>query len=145
MVWSSGCSPNLVEAPLRKQRAMAAARRCFVRALDTAGRIPAQVTTDGHEAYPRASREAVGERAHHRTSRDKNTRIAPDHRGSKQRSCPLRGFGNFAAAGRFCSAFEEQRQYLRAPARSGASVALAGRRRRCHERRAGIIAAPAAA
>jgi len=82
---------------------MDAARRFLVRALDTAGRIPAQVTTDGHEAYPRASRETVGESAHHRTSRDKNKRIAQDHRGSKQRSYPLRGFGNFAAAARCCS------------------------------------------
>ncbi len=145
MVWSSGCSPNLVEAPLSKQRAMDAARRFLVRALDTAGRIPAQVTTDGHEAYPRASRETVGESAHHRTSRDKNTRIARDHRGSKQRSYPLRGFGNFAAAARCCSGFEEQRQYCRAPARSGAIVAPADRRRRFHERWGGIIAALAAA
>ena len=71
---------NLVEALLRKQRDMAAARRCFVRARDTAGQVPAQVTTDGHAAYPRAIRETVGESVHHRASRDTNKRIEHDHR-----------------------------------------------------------------
>ena len=46
---------NLVEALLSEQRDMDAARRFFVRALDVAGQVPAQVTTDGHDAYPRHS------------------------------------------------------------------------------------------
>ncbi|MDP9312923.1 MAG: hypothetical protein M3R24_18885, partial [Chloroflexota bacterium] len=33
--------------------------------------------------------------------------------GAKQRSYPMRGFGNFDAASRFCRAFDEQRQYFR--------------------------------
>ena len=57
---------NRVEALLSKKRAMAAARRCFVRARDTAGQVPAHVTTDGHDAYPRAIRETLGESVHHR-------------------------------------------------------------------------------
>ncbi len=36
-----------------------------------------------------------------------------DHRGIKQRYYPMRGFGNFDAAARFCRAFDEQRQYFR--------------------------------
>ncbi len=136
---------NLVEALLSKQRAMAAAQRFFVRALDTAGQVPAHVTTDGHDAYPRAIRETLGESVHHRTSRDKNKRIEHDHRGLQQRSYPMRGFGSFDSAARCCSTFEEQRQYFRAQARPGAIVSLADRRRRFQDRWAGIIAELAAA
>jgi len=57
----------------------------------------------------------------------------------------MRGFGSFAAAARFCTGFEEQRQYFRAQARSGEPVALAERRRRFQDRWAGIIAELAAA
>ncbi len=32
---------------------------------------------------------------------------------AKQRYYPMRGFGNVAAASRFCRAFDEQRQYFR--------------------------------
>ncbi len=148
--WYSRCRAldrdgNLVEALRSKKRVMDAAQRFFVRALDTAGQVPAQVTTDGHDAYPRAIRETLGDSAHHRTSRYKNKRIEQDYRGSKQRYCSMCGFGNFAAAARFCTGFEEQRQYFRAQARSGEIVSLADRRRRFHERRAGIIAESAAA
>jgi len=54
-------------------------------------------------------------------SRDKNNRIEQDHRGIKQRYDPMRGFGRFAAAARYCAAFEEQRQYFRAQGRSQAA------------------------
>jgi len=64
---------------------------------------------DGHDAYPRAIREILGDGVAHRTSRYKNKRLAQDHRGVKQRYYPLRGFGSFASAARFCTAFEEQR------------------------------------
>ncbi len=119
---------------------MAAARRFFVRARDTAGQVPAHVTTDGHDADPRASRATLGESVHHRTSRDKHKRIAQEHRGVKQRDSPLRGFGAFDSAARCCSACEEQRQYCRAQARSGAPVSLAARRRRFQERWAAVMA-----
>ncbi len=76
----------------------------------------------------------------HRTSRYKNNRIEQDHRGIKQRYYPLRGFGNFAAAARFCTGFEEQRQYFRAQARSDESVSLAERRHRFQERWASLMA-----
>ncbi len=42
-----------------------------------------------------------------------NHTIEQDHRGIKQRYYPMRGFGNFDAAARFCRAFDEQRQYFR--------------------------------
>ncbi len=124
---------------------MDAAQRFFARALDSAGQAPAQVTTDGHDAYPRAIRETLGPGVQHRTSRYKNNQIEQDHRGVKQRYYPMRGFGSFAAAARCCRAFEEQRQYFRAAARSGEAVSLADRRRVFQERWAAVIAVMAVA
>src|SRR5215218_2802835 len=124
---------------------MAAAQRFFARTLDIADRAPEQVTTDGHDAYPRATRETLGDGVTHRTSQYKNNLIEQDHRGIKQRYYPMRGFGSFTSASRFCSAFEEQRQYFRAQARSGEPVSLADRRRRFQERWAAIMAESAAA
>jgi len=131
---------NLVEALLSERRDMAAAQRFFARALDLVGHAPEHVTTDGHDASPRAIRETLGDAVSHRTSRYKNNRIAQDHRGVKQRDYPLRGFGSFTSAARCCSGFEEQRQYFRAQARSGEPVSLAARRRRFQERWAEVMA-----
>jgi len=103
------------------------------------------VTTDGHDAYPRTSRETLGAGVAQRTSRYTNKRIAQDHRGVKHRSYPLRGFGAFASAARFGPAFEEQRQYFRAVTRSGEAVSLADRRCVFQERWATIMAELAAA
>jgi len=135
---------NLVEALLSEQRDMEAAQRFFARALDTVGHAPEQVTTDGHDAYPRAIRETLGPEVAHRCSRYKNNRIEQDHRGIKQRYYPMRGFGSFAAAARFCPAFEEQRHYFRAVARSGEVASLADRRRVFQDRWATIMAEVAA-
>jgi putative transposase len=131
---------NLVEALLSERRDMAAAQRFFAQALEVAEQAPEQVTTDGHDAYPRAIRETLGDGASHRTSRYKNNRIEQDHRSIKQRYYPMRGFGSFASAARFCAGFEEQRQYFRVQARSGEPVSLAERRRRFQERWAAVMA-----
>ncbi len=131
---------NLVETLLSEKRDMAAAQRFFAQALDIAGHAPEQVTTDGHDAYPRAIHGTLGDRVAHRTSRYKNNRIEQDHRGIKQRYYPLRGFGSFVSAARFCRAFEEQRQYFRAQARSDERISLAERRQRFQDRWATIIA-----
>jgi transposase-like protein len=121
---------NLVDVLLSERRDMEATQRFFRQALDTAGSAPAQVTTDGHDAYPRAIRETLGDAVTHRTNRYKNNRIEQDHRSLKQRYYPMRGFGSFASAARFCLAFEEQRQYFRAVAQRGERIPLA--ERRCH-------------
>ncbi len=136
---------NLVEALLSEQRDMAAAQQFCAAALAATGHAPTHVTTDGHDAYPRAIRETPGDGVFHRTSRYKNKRIVQDHRGSKQRYHPMRGFGAFAAAARCCAGFAEQRQYFRAQARSDERVSLAERRRRFQERYAAVMAALAAA
>jgi putative transposase len=136
---------NLIEALLSETRDMDAAQRFFAGALAAAGHVPQQVTTDGHDAYPRAIRETLGPGVCHRTSRYKNNRIEPDHRGVKQRYSPMRGFGSFLAAARFCPAYEEQRQYFRAVRRRGERISLAARRRWFQDRWAAVITAMTAA
>jgi len=131
---------NLVEALLSEQRDMDAAQRFFARALDAAGHAPEQVTTDGHDAYPRAIRETLGDGVFHRTSRYKNKRIEQGHRAIKQRYYPMRGSGAFVPAARFCVGFEEQRQYFRAVNQRGDRVALMEQRCRFRERWATIMA-----
>jgi transposase-like protein len=136
---------NLVDVRLSPTRDMDAAQRFFAQALDIVGHAPEQVTTDGHDAYPRAIRETLGPGVRHRTSQYLNNRIEQDHRGIKQRYYPMRGFGSFVAAARFCSAFEEQRQYFRPVTRSGERISLAERRCRFQERWAAVMAELAAA
>ena len=55
------------------------------------------------------------------------------------------GFGSFASAARFCSAFDELRQSLRARGRRGEGVPLAEQRRRFVGRWHALIADMAAA
>ena len=45
-----------------------------------------------------------------------------DHRAVKQRYYPMRGFGSFESASRFCTAFDELRQYFRVRSRGEAHV-----------------------
>ncbi len=75
---------NLVEALLSEKRDMAAAQQFFAQALDVTGHAPEPVTTDGHDAYPRAIRETLGDGVAQRTRRYKNKRIEQDHRGVQQ-------------------------------------------------------------
>jgi putative transposase len=124
---------------------MAAAQRFFASALEIASDAPEQVTTDGHDAYPRAIRETLGDGVFHHTSRYKNNRMEQDHRGIKQRYYPMRGFGSFASAARFCACFEELRQYFRAITRSDERVSPAERRRLFQERWGAVMAELAAA
>jgi transposase-like protein len=121
---------NLVDSMLSQTRDMAAAKRFFERARLVAGHVPEKVTTDGHDAYPRAVREVLGAGVVQRCSRYLNNRMEQDHRGIKQRYYPMRGFGSFVAAARFCSAHDELREHLRTRHRLNEAVSLAERRRR---------------
>jgi putative transposase len=116
---------NLVDSLLSETRDMAAAQRFFTRGRAVVGHAPEKVTTDGHDAYPRAIRETLGEQVIHRTSRYMNNRIEQDHRGIKQRYYPMRGFGSVATAARFCSAHDEVRDYFRYRTRLNEQVPLA--------------------
>ena len=104
---------NLVDSRLSEKRDMDAAKQFFAQALAVVGHAPETVTTDGHRSYPRAVRETLGYEVAHRTNVYLNNRIEHDHRGIKQRYDPMRGFGSFASAARFCRAFDEVRQFFR--------------------------------
>ena len=80
---------TLVDSMLSETRDMEAAKRFFAQALDVVGHAPEKVTTDGHDAYPRAIRETLGPQVRHRTSRYMNNRMEQDHRGVKQRYYPM--------------------------------------------------------
>ena len=92
---------NLVDSLLSVHRDMEAAKRFFTAALEVAEQPPEKVTTDGHDSYPRAIRETLGDEVIHRCNPYLNNRLEQDHRGIKQRYYPMRGFGNFEAASRF--------------------------------------------
>jgi transposase-like protein len=115
---------NLVDSMLSAQRDLEAARRFFTRSLEVVGHTPEKVTTDGHDAYPRAIREALGERVVHRCSRYMNNRMEQDHRGIKGRYRPMRGFGSFGSAARFSLAHDEVRDYFRHRTRMNEVVPL---------------------
>jgi putative transposase len=49
----------------------------------------------------------------HRCSRYLNNKIERDHRGIKRRYHSMRGFGALHSAARFCSAYDDVREYFR--------------------------------
>ncbi|GHP00544.1 hypothetical protein KSF_105910 [Reticulibacter mediterranei] len=104
---------------------MDAAKRFFKQAVETVGHAPKRVTTDGHDAYPRAIYETLGGDVLHRCNHYLNNRVEQDHRGIKQRYYPMRGFGNFVSATQFCRAFDEVRQFFRFRTTIRQSVSLA--------------------
>ena len=81
--------------------------------METTGRKPNQVTSDKHASYPKAIRKTPGRKVEHRTSKYLNNPMEADHLCTKSRYKPMLGFKTFASAGRFSSAFEEMRNYLR--------------------------------
>jgi transposase-like protein len=125
---------NLVDSRLSEKRDMEAAKRFFRQALEVCGHAPERVTTDGHDSYPRAIRETLGGEVLHRCNPYLNNRLEQDHRGIKQRYYPMRGFGSFKSAARFCRAFDELRHYFRLPRTTGETVSLAQQRALFRER-----------
>ena len=120
---------QLIDSMLSEQRDKHAARRFLRRLLDVAEQRPLRVTTDRHPAYPRAVRWILGRKVQHRTNQYLNNFMEQDHRAVKQRYYPMRGFGSFASASRFCSAFDELRQYFRWRRGRGDRMPLAEQRR----------------
>ena len=60
---------NLVDSMLSEHRDMQAAKQFFNGAAEVVGHKPTRVTTDGHDAYPRAIRRILGRKVEHRTNR----------------------------------------------------------------------------
>jgi hypothetical protein len=77
---------------------MDAAQRFFRSARSMSNVPPTQVTTDGHDSYPRAIRETLGPKVKHRCSAYMNRRIERNHREVKQRYYPMLGFGALPSA-----------------------------------------------
>ena len=115
---------------------MSAAKGFLRAALQVSGETPDRVTTDGHDSYRRAIREELGVHVKHRTNRYLNNWIKQDHRGMKQRYGPMRAFGSFESAGRFCRAFDELRSFYRVPGVRGTRMSSAARRRHHQQRTA---------
>jgi len=103
---------NLVDTMLSTTRDLAAAKAIFKQATATVGHKPDRVTTDKHGSYPRAVRQSSERKVRHRTSQYLNNIIKQDHRGVKSRCYAMRGFGSVTSAARFCTAFDELRQYF---------------------------------
>ncbi len=76
----------------------------------------------------------------HRTNKYLNNRLEQDHRGIKQRYYPMRGFGSFDSAARFCSAFDEVRNYFRSRSTMKAFVSLLQQRQAFLQRLAALKA-----
>ena len=120
---------ELIDSMLSERRDKHAARRFLRRLVEITERKPARITTDLHPAYRRAIRWIIGRKAWHRTTQYLNNYTEQSHRAVKQRYYPMQGFGSFESASRFCSAFDELRQYFRVRRRGGAHVALTEQRR----------------
>jgi len=125
---------HLVDVSLSETRDLAAAKAFFRSARSVTQVAPDRVTTDGHEACPRAIREEFGKTVVHRTNQYLNNHLEQDHRGIKGRYRPMRGFKDIGAARRFCRAYDELRHVLRPMTFHKEPVSLA-RRRAIHVRR----------
>ena len=119
---------NLLDSMLSEKRDKHAARRFLRRLLDSAGLIPLRVTTDKHPAYAKSIRRIIGRKVTHRHNQYLNNRIEQDHRHIKQRYYPMLGFKRFDSASRFCTAFDELRNYLRVRKSKGEQVSASDRR-----------------
>jgi len=124
---------NLVDSLLSETRDRDAAKRFFARARTVVGHAPEKVTTDGHDAYPRAVRAERRPQVRHRTRRSMHKRMEQDHRGVKQRDSPMRGVGSFDAAARVCTAHDALHDHLRSRQRLTETVSVADQRRLFHE------------
>jgi putative transposase len=103
----------LIDVMLSEHRDLAAARASFRSAKAVTGVTPGQVTTDGHDAYPRAIRTELGKHVRHRTSRYLNNRVEQDHRGIKSRCRPMLGLTSTVSPARYCRGYDELRKLLR--------------------------------
>jgi putative transposase len=113
---------------LSEQRDRSAARLFLRRLINVTTYKPLRLTTDQHPAYGKANRWILGRKVLHRQSQYLNNRIEQDHRPIKQRYYLMLGFGHMESAQRFCSAFEELRQYLRIRPPFGGPASLSERR-----------------
>ena len=130
---------QLIDSMLSEHRDKHAARRFLRQLIEVAERRPARVTTDLHPAYRKAIRWIIGRRAKHRTTQYLNNYTEQSHRAIKQRYYPMRGFGSFESASRFCTAFDELNDHLRIRRRGERTPSLSTQRRQFAERWEALI------
>jgi len=123
-----------------ERRDMDAARCFFARSLEVVGHAHGKVATGGHDACPGTIRETLGEGVVHRRSQYLNNRTEQDHRGIEGHYHPMRGFGTFASASRFCSAHDEVRDSFRHRTRMREVVPVGVRREQFRARSAALRA-----
>ncbi len=104
---------NLVDVYLSDVRDQEAAEAFFKQAAKTAGVYPEQITTDKEPALYPAIENVFGDYTTHRDSKYMNNPLEQDHRGIKSRTEPMKGFKDIFCALRFCTVFEEIRQFFR--------------------------------
>src|ERR1700760_1914355 len=103
----------LVDVMLCEHRDLAAAKAFFRSAKTVTGVTPDRVTTDGHDAYPRAIRTELGRQVRHRTSCYLNNRLEQDHRGIKGRCRPMLGLKSPRRRHAICRCHDELRNFHR--------------------------------
>jgi len=135
----------LVDVMLSERRDLAAAKAFFRSAKAATGSVPDRVTSDGHDAYPRAIRTELGKTVTHRTSAYLNNRLEQDHRGIKGRIRCMRRFGNVGSAARFCRGHDELRNFFRVRAFHRQHISADCRRLRQLRRAVAVVAILAAA
>ncbi len=127
----------LVDVMLSEHGDLAAPKAFFRSAKAVTGVTPDRVTTDGHDAYPRAIQTELGKPVRHRTNRYLNNRLEQDHRGIKGRCRPMLGFKSTPSARQYCESHDELRNFVRSRSRMRQHVPAATRRFR-HMRRTAI-------
>jgi transposase-like protein len=119
---------NLIDVRLSDTRDLSAAETFFRAAWTVIGVTPERITTDGHDAYPRARRNVFGDQVIHRTNRYLNNHLEQDHRGINQRYRSMGGLKADTTAGSFCGLFDEIRSFLRSQSGRNQPLSLAQRR-----------------
>ena len=104
---------NLVDVYLSDVRDQFAAERFFQQAQKATGITPIQITTDKEPALYPAIKNVFSSETKHRDSKYMNNKIESDHRGTKSRLSIMKGFKNIFCALKFCTVFEEVRQFFR--------------------------------
>ena len=80
---------------------------------NTTGVTPDQITTDKEPALYPAIDNVFGNGTKHRDNKYRNNCIEQDHRGIKSRYKVMKGFKDIFCALKFCTVFEEIRQFFR--------------------------------
>ena len=75
--------------------------------------MPEQITTDQEAALYPAIKSVFGNNSKHRDGKYMNNQIEQDHRAIKSRIGVMKGFKNIFCALKFCTIYEEIREFFR--------------------------------